>query len=157
MEWCPIPYHKAAADGIGFDRSSKGTNAVSQYREPYRSLYDNLATCPDEYLLWFHHVPWDYKLHNGDMLWDELCALYYRGIEQVVSYQKLWNELRPQIDQERWEHVNRLLALQLANAKECRDYALRYFLQFSKMPLKYNFTGVSYMPVQPAQLNHKQP
>lgn len=157
LEWCPIPYHKAAADGIGFDRSSKGTNAVSQYREPYRSLYDNLATCPDEYLLWFHHVPWDYKLHNGDMLWDELCALYYRGIEQVVSYQKLWNELRPQIDQERWEHVNRLLALQLANAKECRDYALRYFQQFSKMPLKYNFTGVSYMPVQPAQLNHKQP
>ena len=157
LEWCPIPYHKAAADGIGFDRSSKGTNAISQYREPYRSLYDNLATCPDEYLLWFHHVPWDYKLHNGDMLWDELCALYYRGIEQVVSYQKLWNELRPQIDQERWEHVNRLLALQLANAKECRDYALRYFQQFSKMPLKYNFTGVSYMPVQPAQLNHKQP
>ena len=157
LEWCPIPYHKAAADGIGFDRSSKGTNAVSQYREPYRSLYDNLATCPDEYLLWFHHVPWDYKLHNGDMLWDELCALYYRGIEQVVSYQKLWNELRSQIDQERWEHVNRLLALQLANAKECRDYTLRYFQQFSKMPLKYNFTGVSYMPVQPAQLNHKQP
>ena len=157
LEWCPIPYHKAAADGIGFDRSSKGTNAISQYREPYRSLYDNLATCPDEYLLWFHHVPWDYKLHNGDMLWDELCALYYRGIEQVVSYQKLWNELRPQIDQERWEHVNRLLALQLENAKECRDYVLRYFQQFSKMPLKYNFTGVSYMPVQPAQLNHKQP
>lgn len=157
LEWCPIPYHKAAADGIGFDRSSKGTNAVSQYREPYRSLYDNLATCPDEYLLWFHHVPWDYKLHDGDMLWDELCALYYRGIEQVVSYQKLWNELRPQIDQERWEHVNRLLVLQLENAKECRDYVLRYFQQFSKMPLKYNFTGVSYMPVQPAQLNHKQP
>lgn len=157
LEWCPISYHKAAADGIGFDRSSKGTNAVSQYREPYRSLYDNLATCPDEYLLWFHHVPWDYKLHNGDMLWDELCALYYRGIEQVVSYQKLWNELRPQIDQERWEHVNRLLALQLANAKECRDYVLHYFQRFSKMPLKYNFTGVSYMPVQPAQLNHKQP
>ena len=157
LEWCPIPYYKASADGIGFDRSSKGTNAVSQYREPYRSLYDNLATCPDEYLLWFHHVPWDYKLHNGDMLWDELCALYYRGIEQVVSYQKLWNELRPQIDQERWEHVNRLLALQLENAKECRDYALRYFQQFSKMPLKYTFTGVSYMPVQPAQLNHKQP
>ena len=155
LEWYPIPYHKAAADGIGFDRSSKGTNAISQYREPYRSLYDNLATCPDEYLLWFHHVPWDYKLHNGDMLWDELCALYYRGIEQVVSYQKLWNELRPQIDQERWEHVNRLLALQLENAKECRDYVLRYFQQFSKMPLKYNFTGVSYMPVQPAQLNHK--
>lgn len=157
LEWCPISYHKAATDGIGFDRSSKGTNAVSQYREPYRSLYDNLATCPDEYLLWFHHVPWDYKLHNGDMLWDELCALYYRGIEQVVSYQKMWNELRPQIDQERWEHVNRLLALQLENAKECRDYVLRYFQQFSKMPLKYNFTGVSYMPVQPAQLNHKQP
>lgn len=157
LEWCPVYYHKAAEDGIGFDRSSTGTNAVSQYREPYRSLYNDLKTCPDEYLLWFHHVPWDYKLRNGDILWDELCALYYRGIEQVISYQKLWNKVRPQIDRERWEHVNTLLNVQLENAKQWRNETLKYFQQFSKEPIKYDFTGISYMPVQAELTNTLQP
>ena len=157
LEWCPVYYHKAAEDGIGFDRSSTGTNAVSQYREPYRSLYNDLKTCPDEYLLWFHHVPWDYKLRNGDTLWDELCALYYRGIEQVISYQKLWNKVRPQIDRERWEHVNTLLNVQLENAKQWRNETLKYFQQFSKKPIKYDFTGISYMPVQAELTNTLQP
>ena len=144
LEWCPVYYHKASKDGIGFDRSSTGTNAVSQYREPYRSLYNDLKTCPDEYLLWFHHVPWDYKLRNGDTLWDELCALYYRGIEQVISYQKLWNKVQPQIDRERWEHVNTLLGVQLESAKQWRDTILRYFQQFSKLPIKYAYTDIAY-------------
>lgn len=157
LEWCPVYYHKAAEDGIGFDRSSTGTNAVSQYREPYLSLYNDLKTCPDEYLLWFHHVPWDYKLRNGDTLWDELCALYYRGIEQVISYQKLWNKVRPQIDRERWEHVNTLLNVQLENAKQWRNETLKYFQQFSKKPIKYDFTGISYMPVQAELTNTLQP
>ena len=149
LEWCPVYYHKAAEDGIGFDRSSTGTNAVSQYREPYRSLYNDLKTCPDEYLLWFHHVPWDYKLRNGDTLWDELCALYYRGIEQVISYQKLWNKVRPQIDRERWEHVNTLLGVQLESAEQWRDTILRYFQQFSKLPIKYAYTDIVY-PAEPS-------
>ena len=157
LEWCPVYYHKAAQDGIGFDRSSTGTNAVSQYREPYRSLYNDLKTCPDEYLLWFHHVPWDYKLRNGDTLWDELCALYYRGIEHVISYQKLWNKVQPQIDRERWEHVNTLLNVQLENAKQWRNETLNYFQQFSKKPIKYDFTGISYMPVQAELTNTLQP
>ena len=157
LEWCPVYYHKASKDGIGFDRSSTGTNAVSQYREPYRSLYNDLKTCPDEYLLWFHHVPWDYKLRNGDTLWDELCALYYRGIEQVISYQKLWNKVQPQIDRERWEHVNTLLNVQLENAKQWRNETLNYFQQFSKKPIKYDFTGISYMPVQAELTNTLQP
>ena len=149
LEWCPVYYHKASKDGIGFDRSSTGTNAVSQYREPYRSLYNDLKTCPDEYLLWFHHVPWDYKLRNGDTLWDELCALYYRGIEQVISYQKLWNKVRPQIDRERWEHVNTLLGVQLESAEQWRDTILRYFQQFSKLPIKYAYTDIAY-PAEPS-------
>ena len=149
LEWCPVYYHKASKDGIGFDRSSTGTNAVSQYREPYRSLYNDLKTCPDEYLLWFHHVPWDYKLRNGDTLWDELCALYYRGIEQVISYQKLWNKVQPQIDRERWEHVNMLLGVQLESAKQWRDTILRYFQQFSKLPIKYAYTDIAY-PAEPS-------
>ena len=147
IEWCPVYYHKAGKDGIGFDRSSKGTDAVSQYREPYRSMFDNLKTCPDEYLLWFHHVPWDYKLNNGDTLWDELCALYYRGIEQVVSFQKIWQDAKPYVDAERWSKVNILLHVQLDNAKEWRNYTLKYFQTFSKQPIKYDFTDVSFMPI----------
>ena len=147
IEWCPVYYHKAGKDGIGFDRSSKGTDAVSQYREPYRSMFDNLKTCPDEYLLWFHHVPWDYKLSNGDTLWDELCALYYRGIEQVVSFQKIWQDAKPYVDAERWSKVNILLHVQLDNAKEWRNYTLKYFQTFSKQPIKYDFTDVSFMPI----------
>ena len=147
IEWCPVYYHKADKNGIGFDRSSKGTDAVSQYREPYRSMFDNLKTCPDEYLLWFHHVPWDYKLSNGDTLWDELCALYYRGIEQVVSFQKIWQDAKPYVDIERWSKVNVLLHVQLDNAKEWRNYTLKYFQTFSKQPIKYDFTDVSFMPI----------
>jgi alpha-glucuronidase len=147
IEWCPVYYHKADKKGIGFDRSSKGTNAVSQYREPYRSMFNNLKTCPDEYLLWFHHVSWDYKLSNGDTLWDELCALYYRGIEQVASYQKIWKDAQQYVDAERWQKVSILLRVQLDNAKEWRDYTLGYFQTFSKQPIKYEFTGVSFMPI----------
>lgn len=147
IEWCPVYYHKADKNGVGFDRSSKGTNAVSQYREPYRSMFDNLQTCPDDYLLWFHHVPWDYKLRNGDTLWDELCGLYYRGIEQVVSFQKIWQDAQPYVDEERWSKVNLLLQVQLDNAKEWRNYTLKYFQTFSKQPIKYDFTGVSFMPI----------
>jgi alpha-glucuronidase len=152
LEWCPVYYHKADSTGIGFDRSSKGTNAVSQYREPYRSLYDNLETCPDEYLLWFHHVPWDYELQNGDKLWEEICALYYRGVEQVASYRKIWADTKPYIDAERWQHVDSLLKVQYDNAEEWRQYCLKYFQKFSKKPILYNFTGISYMPVEEPHL-----
>ena len=152
LEWCPVYYHKADSTGIGFDRSSKGTNAVSQYREPYRSLYDNLETCPDEYLLWFHHVPWDYELQNGDKLWEEICALYYRGVEQVASYRKIWANTKPYIDAERWQQVDNLLKVQYDNAEEWRQYCLKYFQKFSKKPILYNFTGVSYMPVEEPKL-----
>ena len=83
LEWCPVYYHKADAQGVGFDRSSKGTDAVGQYPEPYRSLYDNIETCPEEYLLWFHHVPWTYKMKSGSTLWQELCMKYNMGVAMV--------------------------------------------------------------------------
>lgn len=86
LEWCPVYYHKADAQGIGFDRSSKGTDAVGQYPEPYRSLYDNIETCPEEYLLWFHHVPWTYKMKSGSTLWQELCMKYNMGVAMVEVY-----------------------------------------------------------------------
>ena len=89
LEWCPVYYHKADAQGVGFDRSSKGTDAVGQYPEPYRSLYDNIDTCPEEYLLWFHHVPWTYKMKSGSTLWQELCMKYNMGVAMVEVYRLL--------------------------------------------------------------------
>ncbi|MFW5492519.1 MAG: alpha-glucuronidase, partial [Segatella copri] len=91
LEWCPVYYHKADAQGVGFDRSSKGTDAVGQYPEPYRSLYDNIATCPEEYLLWFHHVPWTYKMKSGSTLWQELCMKYNMGVAMVEVYRDFWH------------------------------------------------------------------
>lgn len=83
IAWCPVYYHKADSLGIGFDRSSKGSDAVAQYREPYRSLYDHIETCPERYLLWFHHVPWNYEMRNGLTLWDNLQLHYHQGVESV--------------------------------------------------------------------------
>ena len=91
LEWCPVYYHKADAQGVGFDRSSKGTDAVGQYPEPYRSLYDNIETCPEEYLLWFHHVPWTYKMKSGSTLWQELCMKYNMGVAMVEVYRDFWH------------------------------------------------------------------
>ena len=91
LEWCPVYYHKADAQGVGFDRSSKGTDAVGQYPEPYRSMYDNIATCPEEYLLWFHHVPWTYKMKSGSTLWQELCMKYNMGVAMVEVYRDFWH------------------------------------------------------------------
>ena len=138
IEWCPVYYHKADSLGIGFDRSSKGTNAVSQYREPYRSLYDNIETCPEKYLLWFHHVPWTYEMRNGLTLWDNLQLHYNRGVEAVAGYEKIWKsvkgiEMRDGDDNgERWLRVNLLLQMQLANASKWRNTCLGYFGSFVK-------------------------
>lgn len=91
LEWCPVYYHQADSNGIGFNRSSDGTDAVGQYPEPYRSLYDNLATCPEEYLLWFHHVPWNYRMKSGSTLWEELCMRYNMGVSMVETYRDYWH------------------------------------------------------------------
>lgn len=129
LEWCPVYYHKADSLGIGFDRSSRGTNAVAQYREPYRSLFDNLDTCPDEFLLWFHHVGWSHTLHNGLTLWDELCRRYQRGVNEVERFQHVWQQMRPYVDAERHAEVSRRLDIQLRDAREWRDVCLDYFDQ----------------------------
>lgn len=136
IEWCPVYYHKADRIGLGFERSSKGTNATSQYREPYRSLYDNLLTCPPQYLLWFHHVAWNYRFKDGTTLWQQLCLHYDKGIAAVCSWQKTWKQMKPYIDNARWQHVNRLLAVQFDNAREWRRVCLHYFQTFSHEPIK---------------------
>ena len=138
LEWCPVYYHKADAQGVGFDRSSKGTDAVGQYPEPYRSLYDNIATCPEEYLLWFHHVPWNYKMKSGSTLWQELCMKYNMGVAMVEVYRDFWHTSAKQYmkgHEQEWQHTDSLLNVQLENAKEWRNTCLKYFQTFSKMKI----------------------
>lgn len=138
LEWCPVYYHKADAQGVGFDRSSKGTDAVGQYPEPYRSLYDNIETCPEEYLLWFHHVPWTYKMKSGCTLWQELCMKYNMGVAMVEVYHDFWHTSAKQYmkgHEQEWQHTDSLLNVQLENAKEWRNTCLKYFQTFSKMKI----------------------
>ncbi|MEI3021310.1 MAG: alpha-glucuronidase [Prevotellaceae bacterium] len=138
LEWCPVYYHKADAQGVGFDRSSKGTDAVGQYPEPYRSLYDNIETCPEEYLLWFHHVPWTYKMKSGSTLWQELCMKYNMGVAMVEVYRDFWHTTAKQYmkgHEQEWQHTDSLLNVQLENAKEWRNTCLKYFQTFSKMKI----------------------
>ena len=133
LEWCPVYYHKADAQGVGFDRSSKGTDAVGQYPEPYRSLYDNIETCPEEYLLWFHHVPWTYKMKSGSTLWQELCMKYNMGVAMVEVYRDFWHTSAKQYmkgHEQEWQHTDSLLNVQLENAKEWRNTCLKYFQNY---------------------------
>lgn len=133
LEWCPVYYHKADAKGIGFDRSSKGTDAVGQYPEPYRSQYDNIETCPEEYLLWFHHVPWNYKMKSGSTLWQELCMKYNMGVAMVEVYRDFWHTSTKQYmkgHEQEWQHTDSLLNVQLENAKEWRNTCLKYFQNY---------------------------
>lgn len=139
LEWCPVYYHKADAQGIGFDRSSKGTDAVGQYPEPYRSQYDNIQTCPEEYLLWFHHVAWNYKMKSGSTLWQELCMKYNMGVAMVEVYRDFWHTSAKQYmkgHEQEWQHTDSLLNVQLENAKEWRNTCLKYFQTFSKMEIQ---------------------
>ena len=131
-EWKPVYYHKATKEGVGFDRSSRGTNATSQYREPYRSLYDNVDTCPEEFLLWFHHLPWNYQLKNGRTLWGEMTYRYNRGVSAVESFVATWHQMRPYIDSQRYAEVDDRLKSQEENAREWRDTCLNYFRQFAE-------------------------
>lgn len=139
LEWCPVYYHKADAKGIGFDRSSKGTDAVGQYPEPYRSQYDNIQTCPEEYLLWFHHVSWDYRMKSGSTLWQELCMKYNMGVAMVEVYRDYWHTSAKQYmksHEQEWQHTDSLLNVQLENAKEWRNTCLKYFQTFSKKDIE---------------------
>jgi alpha-glucuronidase len=137
-DWTPPYYHKADTLGIGFDRTLKGSNAVAQYHEPLNSQFSDLKTCPEIYLLWFHHLPWDYKMKNGRTLWDDLCYHYDAGLQQVRQFQKVWDEVKPYVDQERFTQVQRKLRSQSKNAQVWKDACLLYFQQFSRKPIPFD-------------------
>ncbi|MEO0292859.1 MAG: alpha-glucuronidase family glycosyl hydrolase [candidate division WOR-3 bacterium] len=134
-DWTSVYYHKADSVGIGFDRTSKGSNAVSQYYPPVANFFSNLESCPDEYLLWFHHLPWDYKMKNGRTLWEELCYRYYEGVKSVENMRKTWAKLKGLIDEERYNKVEEFLKIQEKEAKWWRDACVLYFQTFSKKPI----------------------
>ncbi|WP_107828607.1 alpha-glucuronidase [Mucilaginibacter yixingensis] len=134
VDWTPPYYHKAGADGIGFDRTSKGTAAVNQYQQTVADEFDNLKTCPEKYLLWFHHLPWTYQVASGRTLWDEICYRYQDGLQSVKEFQKTWDSLRPFVDEQRFEEVQSKLQRQYHDAQVYKDGCLLYFQTFSKMP-----------------------
>ena len=133
IEWCPVYYHRANKDSIGFDRTmATGSGATGQYREPYRSLYENVNTCPENLLLWFHRVPWTRRLSSGRLLMEELEFRYQRGVSEVKDFVRIWQEARSTIDEQRWEEVNTKLHEQLSNAEEWQKVCSGYFRSFTQ-------------------------
>jgi alpha-glucuronidase len=138
-DWTSVYYHRADSAGIGFDRTSTGSNAVGQYYPEVRDVYEKLETCPENLLLWFHHVPWDYRLKSGRSVWEELCQRYNMGVDSVRWMQKEWNMAKGEIDSDRFGKVQALLAEQEANARVWRDACLLYFQTFSKRPVPASY------------------
>ena len=134
-DWNPVYYHRADAAGIGFNRTATGTNALAQYAPEVQKQFNNINTCPEDYLLWFHHVPWLYKMKSGRNFWEELCYKYYTAVDSLKSVLKQWNQLEKLIDAERFHHVKQLLNIQVKDAIWWRNACLLYFQTFSKMPI----------------------
>ncbi len=137
-DWLPRYYHKADSEGLGFDRTSGGSGATQQYFSPLREQFDNIESCPEQYILWFHHVAWDYKLKSGLTFWESLCTHYDRGVKSVREYQKVWDRAEPYVDSERFKHTQSRLRIQMRDAMWWRDACLLYFQEFSKRPIPYH-------------------
>lgn len=139
-DWMPPYYHRADSAGLGFNRSSSGSNAVAQYPAQLAKKLDDINTCPEEFILWFHHVPWDFKMKSGATLWQELCNRYQSGVESVETMQRQWTAAKPYIDPELWNDVNERLMTQARDANWWREGCLLYFQHFSGMPIPDNVT-----------------
>ncbi|CAH0263324.1 MULTISPECIES: alpha-glucuronidase [unclassified Pedobacter] len=137
-DWTSVYYHNADLLGVGFNRSSTGSNAVEQYHEPLRSTFNSLESCPEEYLLWFHHVPWTYKLKNGNDLWTSLCYRYDSGLQRVRAFQRIWDSTKGLVDDDRFKSVQSKLKIQSRDAQVWKDACLLYFQQFSKREIPYD-------------------
>jgi len=134
-DWNPVYYHRADSAGIGFDRTATGSNALIQYKTEVSNQWNDVNTCDEKYLLWFHHVPWNYKMRSGRNFWDELCFKYYSGVDSVKWMQQQWNSLKNFIDEERFQQVKMFLAIQEKEAVWWRNACLLYFQTFSRMPI----------------------
>ena len=137
-DWTPPYYHQAEPNGIGFDRTHTGSDAVSQYHEPLCSQFNDPKTCPEICLLWFHHLPWDYTMKNGRILWDEICCRYQEGLQQVREFQKTWDQVESYVDVQRFAEVQSKLRRHCRDAQIWKDGCLLYFQQFSRRPIPFD-------------------
>lgn len=140
-DWTSVYYHRADSAGIGFDRSTSGSNAVSQYASPVKQQFDDIERVPEKYLLWFHHVEWDYKLDSGRSLWEGMVHHYYSGVDSVRWMQDTWESVEGYIDRERHRQVAELLEIQEKEAIFWRDACILYFQQFSNQPIPDQYPG----------------
>ena len=134
-EWNPYYYHRADEDGIGLDRTATGSNAVAQYAAPLARRYADVERVPEEFLLWFHRVPWDYRLRSGETLWEALIAHYDHGVAEVEAMRAAWASLGPYVDAERFDKTRRFLAVQEREARWWRDACIAYFGERAGLPL----------------------
>ncbi len=134
-DWKPKYYHKADKMGIGFDRTMNGSQNVRQYPDALFNIYNKVDECPEQLLLWFHHVPWTHKMHNGETLWEALCHTYDHGVRQAEAFARIWNQMKPYVDAERYEAQKLNFDRQAKDAWWWRDACLLYFQQFSGMKL----------------------
>ena len=138
-DWTSVYYHRADSAGIGFERTPAGSNALEQYRPPLRELYGRVESCPEELLLWFHHLPWEHRMKSGRILWEELCYRYDAGVRSVGRLRSEWASLQEHIDAERFSEVSTLLAKQERDARIWRDACTLYFQTFSGKPFPADF------------------
>jgi alpha-glucuronidase len=134
-DWTSVYYHQANKDGIGFNRTPSGSNATVQYFKPVADKFNDLATCPEEYLLWFHHLSWEYRLKSGDTLWDSIVKKYHYGTVQMDVAIKKWNGLSGKIDEDTFVQVKQLLEIQKEESIWWRDACVVYFQSFSGRPI----------------------
>ncbi len=134
-DWTATYYHQASPDGVGFNRTMRGNQAVAQYFPEVRDSFDNPSTCPEMFLLWFHRCPWNYKTKSGGTLWDALCAKYHEGAQQAVALQTAWASLAGRVDAQRHTEVADRLVIQVRDSAAWRDQILKYFQTFSQMPI----------------------
>jgi alpha-glucuronidase len=138
-DWNPTYYHRADMQGIGFDRGPKGSNAVAQYSPKVAATFADVRKTPEQFLLWFHHLPWDYRTASGRILWDELVYRYTHGVEVVSQMRRTWAGLEKYVDAGRFAQVSAFLAIQEQEAQWWRDACIAYFQTFSKRPLPAGF------------------
>ncbi len=137
-DWLPRYYHNASTTGIGFDRTTNGSDAVSQYHSPLNEQFNDVTRCPEELILWFHHVPWDHEMKSGRTLWDELCYRYDLGVQQVREFQKVWDRAEQFVDEARFKQVQSKLKIHARDAVWWKDACLLYFQTYSGMPIPYD-------------------
>lgn len=125
-------YHYSDRNGLGVDRTvATGTGYTSQYYTENFEMYEDVETCPDELLLFFHHLPYEHKLKNGSSLIQHIYDKHFEGYDRVVEYQNKWKSLKNEVDKDSYENVKILLEEQLRSAREWRDQINTYYYRHS--------------------------